>query len=135
MITPTVTRAEITHVEIQTMESICQELFSVANVRFVGIINRMGKLVAGGFKSGVIPHIEEEKIRMMYMQLVLDVSMRKDFDEYLGPINYILCERENVTMVSIPKRDFLALIFLEPEANAKLVVNKTFDLIQKRGLN
>jgi len=123
----------MTQKEIQMLDGICSSILRSSRVRFVGVISKMGRLVAGGFRAGVTPHIEEEKIRMMYMQLVLDVSMRKDFDEYLGPTNYILCERRNVTMISIPRRDFLILIFLEPKSSFKRIVNKTFELIKEVG--
>lgn len=120
--------------EVESLEKICQKLLKSSSIRFAGTISRLGRLVAGGFKPGVVPHIEEEKERMMYMQLVLDVSMRKDFDEYLGSINYVLCERENVTMISIPRQNYLVLIFLERNTNYRRVVNKTQELLQKEGL-
>lgn len=120
--------------EVEFLDKVCQKLLKNSSTRFAGAISRLGRLVAGGFKRGVVPYIEEEKERMLYMQLVLDASMRKDFDEYLGSIKYILCERENVTMVSIPRQNYMVLIFLEPNANYKKVVNKTLGLFQKEGL-
>ncbi|WP_420544597.1 DUF6659 family protein [Nitrosopumilus sp.] len=83
-------------------------------IRFAGVINRYGRLIAGGFRKGVEPFIDDSKSKMVYMQMCLEWSMRKEFDDTLGPIKWIASRRENVVMVSIPISEHLLLISTEP---------------------
>ena len=48
--------------------------------------------------------------------------MRKDFDESLGSIDYIVSRRRHVIMISIPTQEYLVLISAERDANAQDIV-------------
>ena len=48
--------------------------------------------------------------------------MRKDFDAQLGSIDYIVSRRSNVTMISIPTKEYLVLISAERDANAQDII-------------
>jgi hypothetical protein len=106
------------------LENKCRELFRDDRIRFVGIINNMGKLIAGGFNKGIIPTETEEQRRMLYIQMALEIAMRKDFDETLDKINYIATNRDNVLMVSIPMNNYLVLISAEPTATPEEIIKK-----------
>ena len=84
----------------------------------------MGNKIAGGFKEGVSPLLPEKENRQMYVQLMLDYMMRKDFDERLGSIDYIVSRRTNITMISIPTREYLVLITAERDANAQEIIRQ-----------
>lgn len=93
-------------------------------VRFVGVLNKMGKKIAGNFKEGVtslVPDIENQR---MYVQLTLEYMMRKDFDEQLGSIDYIVSRRSNVTMISIPTKEYLVLISAERDVDAQDIIRE-----------
>ena len=110
--------------EIEELEQACKKVLAFPNVRFVGVLNKMGKKIAGGFKEGVnslVPDIENQR---MYVQLTLEYMMRKDFDEQLGSIDYIVSRRTNVIMISIPTKDFLVLISAERDTNAQDIVRE-----------
>jgi len=106
------------------LENKCRELFRDDRIRFIGVINNMGKLIAGGFNKGIIPIETEEQRRMLYMQMALEIAMRKDFDETLGKINYIATNRNNVLMMSIPMNKHVVLISAEPTANPGEIIKK-----------
>lgn len=74
--------------QIQDLDVACQKLSEEGKVRHVGVINQLGHLVAGGFRKGITPLLEDEKVRMTYMQMQLDFKMRQELDEVLGPIDY-----------------------------------------------
>ncbi len=118
---------------VQSHEKNCQELLKFKEIRFVGIINRLGNLVAGGFKENVEPFENEEKRRMMYMQMILEVSMRKDFDSSLGEIGYIASKRKNTLMVSIPIKDQLILVSAIPSASPEEIVIQAQRIFSKFG--
>jgi hypothetical protein len=38
----------------------CTQLLAESEIRFAGIVDKDGKLVAGGFKEGLVPHEGDE---------------------------------------------------------------------------
>jgi hypothetical protein len=108
-------------------EQKCQDLLQFPEIRFAGIINQMGKLVAGGFKKGVIPLEDEAERQKMYMELVLRVSMRKEFDYSLGPVKYTASSREKAVMMSFPIGSNVLLVSTDPDVD----VDKTTKKIMK----
>ena len=108
--------------EIEDLEKACQTVLELPEIRFVGVLNKMGKKIAGGFKKGVSSFLPDKENRMMYVQLTLEYLMRKDFDEGLGPIEYITSRRGKVTMVSIPTKDFLVLISAQRDVNVEDII-------------
>lgn len=84
----------------------------------------MGRKVAGGFKEGISSYLEDKDNQMMYVQLTLEYLMRKDFDDQLGPIDYIASRRGKVTMISIPTKDYLLLISAKRDVNVEEVIKQ-----------
>jgi len=108
--------------EIDNLERSCQKVLSLPKIRFVGVLNKMGNKIAGGFKEGVKLFLPDKENRTMYVQLMLEYMMRKDFDAQLGSIDYIVSRRSNVTMISIPTKEYLVLISAERDANAQDII-------------
>ncbi len=50
-------------VEFEKFEQKCDRLLELDEIRFAGLINKMGRLVAGGFKKGITP-LEDDAERM-----------------------------------------------------------------------
>ena len=109
--------------EIEKLEQSCQKVLQLPKIRFVGVLNRMGKKIAGGFKEGVTSFLPDKDNQRMYVQLMLEYMMRKDFDKELGEIDYIVSRRSNLTMISIPTNEFLVLISTQRDANAQEIIN------------
>ncbi|MDH5569837.1 MAG: hypothetical protein OEX98_08640 [Nitrosopumilus sp.] len=108
--------------EIDNLERSCQKVLYLPKIRFVGVLNKMGNKIAGGFKEGVKSFLPDKENRTMYVQLMLEYMMRKDFDAQLGSIDYIVSRRSNVTMISIPTKEYLVLISAERDANAQDII-------------
>jgi len=108
--------------EIDNLEQSCQKVLGLPKIRFVGVLNKMGNKIAGGFKEGVTSFLPDKENRMMYVQLMLDYMMRKDFDAQLGSIDYIVSRRKNVTMISIPTQEYLVLISAARDVNAQDII-------------
>ena len=121
--------------KIQNLNQACSELSKIDEVRHVGVINRLGHLVAGGLKEGVDPLIDEEKIRMIYMQLQLDFQMRKELDDILGPIDYIASRRKQLLIISVPIQDNLIIITAKPDSDDKKIIKKAEELFDEIHLN
>ena len=106
-------------------ESKCKSLTLEKNVRFAGIIDEKGKLVAGGFKDGLEPLEGSESKLHEFMEFVSQLTLRKEFDNALGPINYLAARRDKLVLVSFPFpiSKFVLLISAEPAVDIEKLAN------------
>lgn len=107
----------------------CKKLLEEDEIRFAGLINSMGRLVAGGFKAGINPLEDDPERQKMYMELALRVSMRKEFDYSLGPVKYTASRREKAIMMSFPLDSNVMLVSAEPNADIDKTANKIMKII------
>lgn len=117
--------------DIKRLEKACQALSKEDKVRHVGVINELGRLVAGGFRKGISPLLSDEKVRMVYMQMQLDFNMRQELDDVLGPIDYIASRRQKQLIISVPFGENLVLIAAEPDADDKKIIKKAEELFDE----
>jgi hypothetical protein len=90
----------MTELNNQVFDDKCKKLLDEEEIRFAGIINEDGKLVSGGFKKEIIPLEEDESRLQSFMEFVSKVSIRKEYDKTLGPINYLAARRDKAVLVS-----------------------------------
>ena len=108
----------------QALDEACKKIQQIPKVRFAGVLNKMGKRIAGGFREGTTSYLEDKQNQMMYVQLTLEYLMRKDFDHDLGPIDYIASRRGKVTMISIPTKEYLILISAQRDINVEEIIRE-----------
>ena len=113
--------------EYYPFEEKCQSLLKESEIRFAGLINHMGHLVAGGMKPGTKPLEEEADMRKLYMELILRVSTRKEFDYSLGPVEYSASRREKAVVLSFPIGNKVLLV----SANTNVNIDETAKKIKK----
>ena len=80
----------------------CKKLCEEKEIRFAGIIDEEGNLVAGGFKKGLVPLENDKKRLEEFMKFVSNFSLLKSFDETLGTTSYLAARREKVILISFP---------------------------------
>ena len=104
----------------------CATLLDDAEIRFAGIVDKNGKLVTGGFKEGLTPYEGDETKLQSFFDFVSKASIRKEFDESLGPINYLAARRDKAVLVSFPfpVTQILLLISAEPTAHIEDLAKK-----------
>lgn len=120
------------HVEKYTdMERRCTVLLDDDQIRFAGVINKMGNLIAGGFRKDVRPFQNDAKQRMLYMQMVLEISMRREFDSDLGDVHYTASKRNKALMITVPIEDRIVLVSSIPNASTERIVAKINDAFDR----
>ncbi len=105
----------------------CKRLLQEDDIRFAGVINRMGKLIVGGFKKGIKPIADDTERQRLYMEQALRVSMREEFDYCLGPVKYCASRRGKAVMISVPLNKKVLLVSAEPDVD----IDKTATKIMK----
>jgi hypothetical protein len=108
----------------------CNQLLSESEIRFAGIVDKNGQLIAGGFKKGLVPHEGDETRLHSFLEFVSKASIRKEYDESLGPINYLAARRDKAVLVSFPFpiTQILLLISAEPSANIESLAKKVIEI-------
>lgn len=100
------------------------------NIRFAGIINQRGRLVAGGMKEGVETLESEKDDEMLFMELALRVKMRKEFDKQLGPVRFALASRERALAMSFPINEDILYVAAEPDTDYTKLQTKISEIIK-----
>lgn len=117
--------------KIYDYTKICDSIFLVdPKIRFAGVVNQRGRLVAGGMKANVEPVENVKDDEMIFMELALRVKMRKDFDEQLGPVNFAMASRERILAISILLNDDILYIVSEPDVDYGALPKKILAIIQ-----
>jgi len=85
------------------LHKICNDIFALnPNIRFAGVVNRMGTLIVGGMRQSVKSMEGKEDSSKLYLESALRSEMRKDFDKEFGKTIYSFSERENIKVASFP---------------------------------
>ncbi len=115
---------------LQLFDEKCKILLNEPEIRFAGIITKEGSLVSGGFKEGLTPYENDETKLQAFYNFVSKASIRKEFDESLGPINYIAARRDKAVLVSFPFpiSHILLLISAEPSINIENLAKKVVEI-------
>ncbi len=109
---------------------ICDSVLAVdSKIRFAGVINERGRLVAGGMRPNVEPLESEKDDEMIFMELALRVKMRKEFDKQLGCVNFALASRERALAISVPLGDDVLYIVSEPDTDYCVIPKKILEII------
>jgi hypothetical protein len=114
------------NVSLKLYNEKCSQLLKESEIRFAGIVDKDGNLIAGGFKEGLVPYEGDETRLHSFLEFVSKASIRKEYDESLGPINYIAARRDKAVLVSFPfpVTQILLLISAEPSANIENLAKK-----------
>jgi hypothetical protein len=111
----------------QDWGSASQYILSLPEIRFVGVISNMGRLIVGNYKKGIVPIAEIEHYKMC-MEHALELFMKKDLDDILGPLDYIVSKRKKIAIVTVPVNNHLVLISAEPDTKIEPIIP---DILQK----
>jgi len=95
---------------IEELENNCDKILKDKDVKFFGVVNNLGNLVAGRFQDRIKPIGTNNTRKMMYMQLKLDLNMRKDYDDLYGPVQYVISKRRDAEKISIPIGNYMVLV-------------------------
>lgn len=99
-------------------------------IRFVGIANRMGTLLATYYRENLKPLMNIEETKIYSLQAVLRAELREDFQKNIGRLIYSVGKYEKIIRATIPinkseNNQFYLLVTFDITTNA-------IDLIENR---
>jgi uncharacterized protein DUF6659 len=84
-------------------EKICNDVITLStNIRSASVIDKMGKLIAGGMRQGVKSMESTVDSQKLFVEFALRSMMREEFDEQFGRTVYSFSVREKVILASFP---------------------------------
>jgi len=102
-----------------------------SKVRFAGVINSRGRLIAGGMVSSKKALEDEKKDEMLFMELALRVKMRSEFDSDLGKVKFSLSLREKLIVMSFPIKNDVLMVSMERKTRFENVAFEILKLVEK----
>lgn len=107
----------------------CELLLKEPEIRFAGFLDMMGNLVVGSFKESIIPLKNDNDRKRMFMEAVLRVRTRQEFDENLGSVTYAAARRKNVVIMTFLVDDKVLFISAKPDVNIDETAKKILKII------
>ena len=84
-------------------EKLCNDIFTLSStIRSAIVIDKIGKLVAGGMRQGIKSMEDKEDSQKLYVEFALRSVMREEFDKEFGKTIYSFSEREKIKLASFP---------------------------------
>src|SRR3712207_2306671 len=84
-------------------KEICNKVLQLdKSIRFAGIANNMGTLIAYKLRKGLVPLLNEEELQNSMMKTVLRMKTREDYESKLGDVIYTFALYKRVKRATIP---------------------------------
>lgn len=109
-------------------------------IRFVGIANRMGTLLATHHRKKLEPLMNEEETKIYSLQAALRAELREDFQKKIGNLTYSLGKYEKIIRATIPinisnKNMFYLLVTFDLNTNATHIIeNKIIPYLKNKNI-
>ncbi len=116
--------------DVSEYEKKCQEILDDVEIRFAGLLDENGTILAGGSKPGMNMRLTQEQLNSVCKELASRVAKRKKFDTELGHVKYSASRREHVVIMSFPIYEKVVMIVAESNVN---IDRLAFRVIRKLG--
>ncbi len=127
----------------ENLNNLCIEIQQLDNsIRFVGIANNLGSLVATAYRAGLTPLMDKQETSHYAIQTVLRAATREDFESKIGRLVYSIGKYERLIRATIPIRlsgkedeskSYYLLLSFDLNSNVISVIeNKIMPFIKKR---
>ena len=115
--------------DYENMCTIVQKIDS--KIRFAGVINSKGRLVAGGMVPTKERLGDRKRDEMLYMELALRVKMRREFDDDLGKVKFSMSFREKLIVMSFPMENDVLMVSMERKTQFEQIAFSILKLTEK----
>ncbi|MFM8659041.1 MAG: DUF6659 family protein [Candidatus Nitrosotenuis sp.] len=110
--------------------AMCDQIMKMdSKIRFVGLINNKGRLIEGGMKPGVPTLSSPKEDEMLFMELVLRIKMRQEFDSQLGKVKFAMAVREKILEMSFQIDSHVLFVVTESDADYGALPKKILQVI------
>jgi hypothetical protein len=116
---------------VMEFEKLCENVFRLHDdIRYAGVINDAGTLLAGGMRKGLDSITEEQSDGLYLAQTALRKSMRQRFDDTMGRARFAYVERERISMLTFYMDRNILVISIEPNVDTHTVMDIAKDTME-----
>ena len=115
--------------ETQNLKQKCDLLANESEIRFAGFLDMMGNQITGSFRKDVTPLKNEEERKKMFIEAVLRIRTRQDFDDNLGAVEYAAARRTNVVTLTFLVDGMVLFVSAEPDVDIDQTARKIQNLL------
>ena len=112
------------------LESFCKELLSKDHfIRFAGVSNHFGHLIATAYREGLVPLMTHEETSRYAVQAAIRAATRETFETKIGELQFSISRYSRLVRGTIPikssgKNKFLLLLSFDVDAEADSIINR-----------
>jgi hypothetical protein len=82
------------------------------SIRFVGIANNLGSLIATAYRNGLIPLMDEQETSHYAIYVVLRAATREYFESKIGRLEYSIGKYERVIRATVSVKACQFILYL-----------------------
>src|SRR5688572_32569717 len=113
------------------LNKLCERVFALnEDIRYAGVIDGTGTLVAGGMREGTDSIVTETDEELFLTQTALRKSMRERFDDSMGRARFAYVEREKISILTFYMEDKILLVTLEPNVDSHTAMDIADDALE-----
>lgn len=81
----------------------CKQILQAdGSIRFAGVANNLGSLIATEYRQGLIPLMTKEQTSQYAIEAVLRAAIREEFESNIGRLEYSIGKYEKIIRATIP---------------------------------
>ena len=101
----------------------CRNILALSpKIRYVGIINRFGRTLAGQLRKGVIPLFKTDEARNEFFIEATRNQLRKNFEASIGKTDYTFTENEKVKILTLSNESNFYYITFDKDTDRQELV-------------
>ncbi|HXG07229.1 MAG TPA: hypothetical protein VNI77_07890 [Nitrososphaera sp.] len=98
-------------------------------IRFAGIANHFGRLMAAAYREGLVPLMTPEETSRYAVQAAIRAATRETFQTKIGELQFSLSRYRRLVRATVPIKSsgnskFLLLLTFDVDAEADSIINK-----------
>ena len=97
-------------------------------IDFVGLVTKSGHLVDCNNRNGL--NLSKEQKEMFFMHCSLQQRMNQDYDDDFGQVKYLITERENNRIITIPHESDTLIFVMDNEGELLSRVKRVLEAIR-----
>ncbi len=107
---------ETSQKDIQKNRERCRKIIELSpKIRYVGVINKFGRTLAGQIRNGVTPLLQPDEVRNECFIEATRFQLRKNFESSIGKTEYTLTLNENVKTLTLANQSNFYYITIEKD--------------------
>ena len=104
------------HKDIQKNREKCRRIVELSpNIRYVGVINKFGRTLAGQIRNGVTPLLQPDQVRNECFIEATRFQLRKNFESSIGKTEFTLTHNEKVKTLTLANQSNFYYITIEKD--------------------